>query len=103
MKSFRLEFDSSEVGWWKLHDELEFVADKTPLAKAFASLYAAEFGQKLGDLMKAGQLRAEATREHDLAEVSGIAAEEAERHWDKAGELLVDFYIELKSTVAREV
>lgn len=88
-----------EVGWWQLHDELEHNPDKTALADAFAKLYATQFGVEIEKTKKAGQLKAEATREHDFAEDPSTPPDEVEMHWGKANELLIDFYQELKSVI----
>ncbi|MBU0572213.1 hypothetical protein KKH23_00910 [Patescibacteria group bacterium] len=88
-----------EVGWWKLHDELEENPDKTRLAETFAKLYATQFGIGVEKMTKAGKLKAEATREHDLAEKSGTPEDEVENHWDKANQLLIEFYSELKTAI----
>ena len=88
-----------EVGWWHLHDELEGNPDKTRLAEAFAKLYATQFGVDVERMAKAGQLKAEATREHDLAEEPGIPENETEGHWDNAKKLLIDFYTELNEVL----
>jgi len=104
-KRASLDFDPKEmakleVGWWKLHDELEGNPDKSPLARAFAKLYATQFGIGLDKMRRVGELKAQATYEHDLAEESNISNEEAEKHWQKAGKLLVDFYTELKRVLS---
>lgn len=96
-----LSFDSQkmaelEIGWWILHDELEHIEDKTELAKAFAALYAAEFGVDEEKLMEAGRKRAQATYEHDLAEDPQTPVAEIDKHWDNTAILLGDFYRELK-------
>lgn len=103
-KATSLDFDSRqlaemEVGWWKLHDKLEFEEDKSQLARAFTKLYAAEFGVNSGKLEVAGKLKAQATREHDLAEAVGVGEDEAAEHWNKAGEKLTKFYRELLRVV----
>lgn len=100
----KLVFDPSEmakleVGWWQLHDRLENDSDKTQLGLLFAALYATQFGLEIESVHKAGMLKAEATREHDQAEIEGISNETSEGHWAKAGDLLVDFYTELKRVV----
>ena len=41
-----------EVGWWKLHDDLETKTDKSPLAEIFAKLYSEIFGGKRGIVIK---------------------------------------------------
>jgi len=93
------EMAGLEVGWWIMHDELEFVDDKTRLADAFARLYAAQFGLEQKKLSQAGKLKAQATKSHDLAEREGVSKDEAEKHWGRAGDLLVEFYEELKRVV----
>lgn len=85
-----------EVAWWRLHDELEHTADKSRLAKAFSTLYAALFGIPKESLLQAGRTKAEAAREHDLAEDPRTSPKEAEDHWQKAGQLLISFYQELQ-------
>ena len=85
-----------EVGWWQLHDKLEHNPDKSQLAEAFAKLYPTQFGVDTEKMMKAGQLKAEATREHDLAEDPDTQPSEVEKHWNKANQLLIDFYKEVK-------
>jgi len=100
-----LDFDPKEmakleVGWWKLHDELGDNSDKTQLAEAFAKLYATQFGVDMEEMKKAGQLKAEATREHDLAEEPNTSEDETEGHWDKANQLLIDFYTELNKVLS---
>ena len=100
LKYSDLGFDSKEVakleiGWWRIHDELEHNLDKTRLARAFANLYAAEFRLDSGSLKRAGELKAQATYEHDLAEDQMTAEEDREVHWKKAEENLVEFYREL--------
>lgn len=88
-----------EVGWWKLHDELEFVEDKTPLAKYFSKLYANIYSIDETALQNCGVLKAEATREHDYAESSDTENDEINKHWQNAEKYLHDFYIELKNLV----
>lgn len=84
-----------EVGWWRLHDELERNPDKSKLAKAFAKLYSVQFNTNVEQMMKAGEFKAEATREHDFAENPNTPSTEIEMHWEKAKRLLIDFYTEL--------
>ena len=96
-----LDFESKqvaelEVGWWQLHDKLEHNPDKKELAEAFSKLYATQFGIDTKRMLKAGQLKAEATREHDLAEDPNIPQNEVEGHWDRANQLLIDFYSEIR-------
>lgn len=88
-----------EVGWWQLHDELEHNPDKSQLAEAFAKLYATQFGIDTEKMIKAGQLKAEATREHDLAEDPGTQPSEVDGHWDKANQLLIGFYSEIRNVL----
>ena len=100
-----LDFDPKEVaelevGWWQLHDELEDNPDKTRLAEAFAKLYATQFGKDVEKMAKAGQLKAEATREHDLAEQPNTPEGEVDNHWNKANQLLIDFYSDLKTAIS---
>ncbi len=100
-----MEFDPEqvarlEVGWWQLHDEFEHNPDKSRLAEAFAKLYATQFGVDIEQMLKAGQLKAEATREHDLAEDPDTPQHEVDKHWDRANKLLIDFYSELKSVLS---
>lgn len=97
-----LDFDPREVaelevGWWRLHDDLEGSTDKSSLAEAFAKLYATQFGKDVEVMREAGALKAQATYEHDLAEDSNTPVSDVDNHWQKAGELLVEFYKELKS------
>ncbi len=88
-----------EVGWWKLHDELEFVEDKTPLAKHFSKLYANVYSINEATLQNCGVLKAEATREHDYAESSDTENDEISTHWQNAEKYLNNFYAELKILV----
>lgn len=85
-----------EVGWWHLHDELEHNPDKSSLATAFAKLYAVQFSMDTESMAEVGRLKAEATREHDLAEKEGISEDDAETHWNNANRLLIECYAELK-------
>ena len=103
-KKTGLDFDPKEVaelevGWWQLHDELEENPDKSQLAEAFAKLYAVQFGVDVKSMAEAGKLKAEATREHDLAEDPSIPSNEIDSHWNKAKKLLIDFYSELKTAI----
>ena len=50
-----------EVGWWKLHDELEFEPNKIELVDLFAKLYSEIFSIDEKMLKNAGLLRAWAT------------------------------------------
>ena len=95
------EIAGLEVGWWKLHDELENNPDKSRLAEAFAKLYATQFGKEVEDLLKAGNFKAEATKEHDLAEDRKTPSSEIEAHWNKAKQLLIGFHSELKRVFAK--
>ena len=88
-----------EVGWWQLHDELANNPDKTQLARAFAKLYAAQFGIDSSLLDRAGKLKAEAAREHDLAEDLNTPEVEVDMHWDKANKYLISFYTELAKVI----
>ena len=88
-----------EIGWWQLHDKLEFVEDKTPLAQNFADLYATVFSLESAELIEAGKMKAEATRQHDLAEAEGAKEDEIERCWTRAEECLAEFYGILKNKV----
>ncbi|MBU4209868.1 hypothetical protein KKC08_00600 [Patescibacteria group bacterium] len=94
------EMAKLEVGWWQIHDELDGNPDKTRLAEAFALLYATQFSVALDRMMVAGQLKAQATNEHDLAEMDGVSPEESRAHWDRAEQFLVDFYTELSRVIA---
>lgn len=85
-----------EVDWWILHDNLEFVKDKTPLANAFAKLYSEVFGIDEGKMKKLGELRAKATYEHDLAENTETPKNQVDKHWKETEKLLVGAYEELK-------
>jgi hypothetical protein len=89
-----------EVGWWKTHDELEGNPDKSELAKNFAELYAEIFSLEPEQLKVAGEIKAQATLEHDLAEDKSTSEQQAEVHWQAAEKLLVDFYKELKKVLA---
>ncbi|TSC59826.1 MAG: Isoprenyl transferase [Parcubacteria group bacterium Gr01-1014_107] len=89
------ELAELEVGWWKIHDELEDSFDKSSLAETFAKLYATQYGIDKEKMKKAGKLKAQATYEHDLAEDPNTPAKQTEAHWRKAEKLLVDFYNEL--------
>lgn len=84
-----------EVGWWRLHDELEHNPDKSKLAKAFAKLYSVQFNIEIDKLVKSGKLKAEATNEHDLAEDPNTPINEVEIHWERTKQLLIEFYTEL--------
>ena len=89
-----------EVGWWKTHDELEGNPDKSELAKNFAELYAEIFSLEPEQLKVAGEIKAQATLEHDLAESPKTSLEELEAHWQKTRELLVKFYQELQEAIS---
>lgn len=89
-----------EVGWWQLHDELEFNPDKSKLALAFAKLYAAQFETSVESMMAAGKLKAAATKEHDLAEDPNTSTTEVGNHWGAAKQHLIDFYAELKRVLS---
>jgi hypothetical protein len=93
------EIAETEVGWWQLHDKLENNPDKTELAETFTTLYSKMFGIDKNKLKIAGELKAEATKEHDLAEDSNTKNDEIEKHWNKAEELLINFYSELKNNI----
>ncbi|KKQ51924.1 hypothetical protein A2865_00765 [Candidatus Woesebacteria bacterium RIFCSPHIGHO2_01_FULL_39_17] len=94
------EIAGLEVGWWKLHDDLENNPDKSKLGEAFAKLYAVQFGVEEEKLTKAGRLKAEATRQHDIAEEPSTPTREIEKHWKKANQLLVNFHSELKRVLS---
>ena len=57
------------------------------------------FGIDRNKLKIAGKLKAEATKEHDLAEDLNTKDDEIEKHWNKAEELLINFYSELKNNI----
>jgi hypothetical protein len=95
-----IEMAELEVGWWKLHDELEAVEDKVPLIEAFAKLYSEQFGLPTHKMLFAGRLKAQATYEHDLAEDPKTNPEEVEGHWIATKELLIEFYEELKKAIS---
>ncbi|OGC74047.1 hypothetical protein A2473_00115 [candidate division WWE3 bacterium RIFOXYC2_FULL_42_13] len=88
-----------EIGWSELHDKLERNPDKTELAIAFAKLYGAIFGFPSEEFMDGGNVRARATREHDLAEDPGTPSQDVEMHWEKAKQYLITFYALLKAKV----
>ena len=85
-----------EVGWWHLHDKLEHDPDKSSLAKAFSKLYATQFDIKEEKMSEAGRLKAEATREHDVAEDYNTPTNKVDKHWNNAERLLIEFYTELQ-------
>lgn len=89
-----------EVGWWKLHDDLENNPDKSQLASLFAKLYSGLYGVKESDLITAGRFKAQATLEHDLAEDPSTPPDQVDSHWKKAEELLIRFYEELKHNLS---
>lgn len=99
----KLAFDSKkvaemEVGWWQLHDKLEHTKDKTPLSQAFAELYGTIFGVDKLKMSKAGEIKAQATYEHDLAEDPETPRSDVEIHWKNTKSLLMSFYSELLSS-----
>jgi hypothetical protein len=100
----KLDFEAKiaaelEVGWWKLHDELEHISDKQPLAEAFTKLYSCIYSKPKERIVEAGKLKAAATYEHDLAEDPQTDPIEVEKHWENTKNLLVRFYMELKRVV----
>jgi hypothetical protein len=102
--SLRLDYDpkdiaQKEIKWWKTHDELENNPDKTPLINDFAEVYSTQFGVSKESLMKAAELRARATQEHDLAEDPNTPGDQIEYHWNNVKVLLIQFYDELKKKV----
>ncbi|MFA6005537.1 MAG: hypothetical protein WC775_03580 [Patescibacteria group bacterium] len=97
------EMGKLEVAWWQLHDKLEHELDKTELARLFALLYATQFGVDVELLTYAGELKAAATYEHDLAEDPNTPLEDVDAHWDKAKGLLVGFYEELKKVTENPI
>lgn len=97
------EIAELEVGWWQLHDKLENSSDKTELAKMFTKLYSKMFNINESKLKKAGQLKADATHEHDLAEDLLTKSDKREEHWDKAKILLIEFYSELKKNIDNQI
>jgi len=88
-----------EVGWWKLHDQLEFEPNKLSLAENFSRLYSEIFSISQTRLKNAGIIRAWATYEHDLAEDPNTPPDLSKRHWRNAEKLLVDFYKELFTNI----
>ncbi len=84
----------SEINWWIVHDQIE-LGEKTynDLAKAFADLYSKVFTVEANVLIKACGFKAEATKEHDLAE--NLNKKDPQGHWIKAENNLVLFYTEL--------
>lgn len=94
-----IELAKNEILWWRLHDELEFVDDKSKLTNAFASLYSRLFGISYSKMAKIAQFKTTATHEHDLAESNGVDTKTAAIHWQKVQTLLENFYSALKSEV----
>jgi hypothetical protein len=88
-----------EIGWWKLHDQLEYVLDKTPLEQAFIKLYACIFGVETTKLQELGKYRARATYEHDLAEDPKTPSKEVDTHWQNTKNMLIKSYRELLSAI----
>ncbi len=89
-----------EIGWWKLHDELEDEADKSPLIAQFEDLLAHLYEGEPQVYGEPARLRAEATVEHDLAEKPDVIATDAALHWQLAGERLRDYYRELAAVLS---
>ncbi|HUW24370.1 MAG TPA: hypothetical protein VMW04_01950 [Patescibacteria group bacterium] len=89
-----------EVGWWQIHDELEGTPDKSRLAEKFSELYAEIFSLEPEQLKVAGEIKAQATLEHDLAEDKSTSEPQTEVHWQATEKLLIDFYQELKKVLA---
>ena len=103
-KSLQTSFDPKEaaqleVGWWEIHDDLEFIEDKTPLANAFANLFSLVFNVSPTLLTKAGKLKAEATKNHDEAESDNISEEIAKAKWLEAEKNLIEFYYKLQIAI----
>lgn len=100
-----LEYDATvlaniDVNLWQLHDDLGDNPDKRQLAQAFSLLLATQFGKTPAEMELAGNLRAAATVEHDLAENPHASPEQAQIHWDNTAELLEKFYTELQIVLA---
>lgn len=107
-KKTGLDFDPNtvariEVGWWRLHDELEGQEDKLPLTESFMDLYSTIYGVEKKLLRGAAEKRMLATVEHDKAEQEDIKPEEAKRHWQNAKEHLIAFYTQLKGVVEANI
>lgn len=92
------EVATLEIGWWRLHDELEGNPDKAPLVVQFTKLYSQLFGIPEEKLKNAAISRALATLEHDLAEDPETSPSKASFHWEQAEKFLVGFYEELKKS-----
>jgi hypothetical protein len=90
-----------EVGWWQIHDELEFDDDKSRLIQAFVELYALLYGLTPAKVRRAAELKTRATKQHDLAEAETTPLNQVELHWRRTGKLLREFYVELKRQVNR--
>jgi hypothetical protein len=92
----------AHVKWIRLHDDLEFVVDKTPLCDAIAQTCAFEFGGGLGSVKAfeaAASAKVLATQHHDAAESPSTPSAEVEGHWQACAKQLFVFYQELNVAV----
>ncbi|MBN2112363.1 hypothetical protein JW707_04675 [Candidatus Woesearchaeota archaeon] len=84
------ELARHEIGWWKSHPRKETDGLIDHMAQLYVLQYSIPYEEAKGAVM----LRVEATKEHDIAEKledEGIQPE-ADVHWQKAEDLLVQHF-----------
>ena len=84
------ELAKHEIGWWKAHHR----KDREGLVEHMARKYELQYGLPYDEAREAVTLMADATKEHDIAEELEDAdnQSEADVHWQKAEELLVQHF-----------
>lgn len=88
----------AEINWWVIHDQIEKGGSTyEDLTIAFAKLYSSIFGVEEDILIDACRFKAEATKQHDLAEADDTI--DPEIHWNNAEKNLLLFYAKLIETI----
>jgi hypothetical protein len=95
-KAFQVLENSTNLGLWRIHDELEFNPDKSQLEQAFSNLYAEIFNLDSKKLKYVGIFKAQATYEHDLAEDPKTDKSKIAFHWERCEVMLEKGYEELQ-------
>ena len=90
-----IELAKHEIGWWKAHHR----KDADGLIDHMAHLYVSQYSIPYDEAKGAVMLRVEATKEHDIAEKFEDEGNqpEADVHWQKAEDLLVQHFAVLYS------
>lgn len=84
-----------DVGWWKAHGRRDMQSVLSNMSNLYTILFNGAYRIDAMTTTKSVKLRAQAGKEHDVAEEleRSHKKSESEKHWKKAEELLYQSYL----------